>query len=111
MFLPNGARAVVEVAKLAHYCLDPSHPRGRHKARAFTARLGLTREHAFLLRSALLHAASVADTVILGRVDSFGARYVLDFVLTGPKGPGILRSIWIVKAGEDFPRLVSCYLL
>ena len=34
MKLPNGDRAVVELAKLTDYCLDPGHPRGRHKARA-----------------------------------------------------------------------------
>ncbi len=31
MKLPNAERAVVDLAKLRHYCLNPTHPRGRHK--------------------------------------------------------------------------------
>ncbi|HEY3498237.1 MAG TPA: hypothetical protein VGK73_26245 [Polyangiaceae bacterium] len=111
MLLPNGLRAIASVAKLANYCLDPNHPRGRHKARASAAGLGLTREHAFLLRSTLLEAAAVADTVVLGAVDGFGARYVLDLILSGPKGMALLRSVWIVKTHEDFPRFVTCFPL
>jgi hypothetical protein len=42
MSLPNGERAIVEVAKLRDYCLSPTHPRGRHKARVFAASLGIT---------------------------------------------------------------------
>ncbi len=37
MKLPNGGRAVVEIAKLRDYCLNPAHPRGRHNARVFAA--------------------------------------------------------------------------
>ncbi len=44
-------------------------------------------------------------------VDGFGARYVLDFQLTGPKGSATVRSAWIVRIGEDFPRFTSCYVL
>jgi hypothetical protein len=32
MQLPGGARAIVDVAKLRDYCLDPHHPRGRRVA-------------------------------------------------------------------------------
>ncbi|MFM9965249.1 MAG: hypothetical protein ACKV2Q_29005 [Planctomycetaceae bacterium] len=31
--LPNGDNAVVEIEKLANYCLNPEHPRDRNKAR------------------------------------------------------------------------------
>ncbi len=44
MKLPNSDRAVVDIAKLRDYCLNPAHPRGRHKARVFAAALGLTAE-------------------------------------------------------------------
>jgi hypothetical protein len=33
MKLPNPKRAVVDIAKLRDYILNPEHPRGRHKAR------------------------------------------------------------------------------
>jgi hypothetical protein len=42
MRLPNGDQAIVEIVKLRDYCLSPTHPRGRHKARVFAAVLGLT---------------------------------------------------------------------
>ena len=42
MKLPAGGNAVVDVAKIRDYCLNPAHPRGRHKARVFASTLGLT---------------------------------------------------------------------
>ena len=44
--LPNGHKAVVEIAKLTDYCLNPQHEDGKHKARAFASALGLGREDA-----------------------------------------------------------------
>ena len=41
MKLPNADRAVVEMQKLVDYCLDPEHPRGKHKARVFLSSCGL----------------------------------------------------------------------
>ena len=38
-------------------------------------------------------------------------RYVLDFSMSGPAGEAQIRSTWIVRTGEDFPRLTSCYVL
>ena len=111
MKLPNGHLAVVELAKLADYCLDPSHPRGRHKARVFAARLGLGRHDASRIRQALLEAAAGSDSAVAGAVDSFGARFVLDFPMSGPKGTALVRSAWIVRTGEGFPRFTSCYVL
>ena len=40
MKLPNGDRAVIDIAKLRDYCLSPDHLRGRHKARVFAAAQG-----------------------------------------------------------------------
>lgn len=61
MRLPNGDQAIVEIVKLQEYCLRPTHPRGRHKARVFAAVLGLTADNAELLRDALLRAALTED--------------------------------------------------
>jgi hypothetical protein len=61
MKLPHGDLAVVDLAKLTDYCLNPAHPRGRHKARAFAASLGLTLDKADLLRDALLEAARTEE--------------------------------------------------
>ena len=111
MKLPGGESAVVELAKLVDYCLDPTHPRGRHKARAFAARLGLGRRDASRVRQAILEVAAGSDSAVAGVVDGFGARFVLDFPMSGPNGTALVRSAWIIRAGEDFPRFTSCYVL
>jgi hypothetical protein len=108
--MPNAERAVVEVEKLRAYCLSSQHPRGRHKARLFAAALGLTAEHAEEVRIALLEAARTHDATAAER-DSYGQRYVLDFTMSGPAGQARVRSSWIVRRAEDFPRLTSCYVL
>ncbi len=110
MKLPNAGRAIVDIAKLRDYCLNPQHPRGRHKARVFASALGITAKHAEILRDALLDAAFSEDAVP-GEHDAFGARYVLDFEMHGPSGRASIRSSWIVRLGETFPRLTSCYVM
>ena len=84
--------------------------RGRHKARVFANVLGIRREHAELLRRALLEAALSTD-VTLGERDAYGQRYVLDFSMSGQAGSAMVRSTWIVLVSEDFARLTSCYVL
>jgi len=110
MKLPNGARAVVDIAKLRNYCLNPAHARGRHKARVFANVLGIRREHAELLRDALMEAA-VSGEATLSERDAHGQRYVLDFPMSGVSGRAIVRSTWIVLSNENFARLTSCYVL
>jgi hypothetical protein len=110
MKLPNAERAVVEIEKLWDYCLNPAHPRGRHKARVFLSSCGMTAEHADELRDALLNAALNLEAE-LGEEDDYGQRYVIDLEVTGPTGTAVVRSAWIVRRDEDFPRFVSCYVL
>ena len=103
---------VVEIAKLRDYCLSDTHPRGRHKARVFRSRLGLTANDAELLRRILLDAArDRQDELQPTDADEFGQRYVLDFPMTTAAGNAMVRSAWIVLAGQDVLRLTSCYVL
>jgi hypothetical protein len=110
MKLPGGERAVVEIAKLRDYCLNPSHSRGRHKARIFAAVLGLTQADAEFLRQELLRAAREV-TATEGDADEYGDRYVVDFELTRNERRAAVRSGWIIRRGEGFPRLTSCFIL
>ena len=110
MKLPNADHAVVDLAKLRDYCLSPEHVRGRHKARVFAAALGLTRDQAEALQAALLQAADNEDATATDQ-DEYGQRYVLDFTMKGPAGEARVRSSWIVRTGEDHPRLTSCYVV
>ena len=110
MKVPNADRVVVEIEKLRDYCLNPVHPRGRHKARVFLSSCGMTAEHVEDLRDALLNAARNLEAE-LGEEDDYGQRYVIDLEVTGPTGTAPVRSAWIVRHEENFPRFVSCYVL
>ena len=50
MIIPNADRAVIDIRKLRDYCLNPAHNEGKHKARLFSAKLGITRQDAEALR-------------------------------------------------------------
>ena len=43
--------------------------------------------------------------------DEFGQRYRIEFVMTWNDKQSNAVSGWIIKTGEDCPRLVTCYLL
>jgi hypothetical protein len=103
---------VVDVAKLRDYCLSETHPRGRHKARVFRSRLGLTAGDAGLLRRELLEAVrDRQDHLEPADSDGYGRRYILDFPMNTAVGSAIIRSAWIGLAGQDMLRLTSCYVL
>ena len=110
MTLPNSDRAVVDVRKLREYCLNTNHPRGQHKARVFRSALGWTVSEADDVRRRLLEAALHIDATFLG-ADDYGQRYAIDFAVQGVSGPAMVRSLWIIRHGEDFPRFASCYVL
>ena len=110
MKLPGRERAVVDVEKLRHYCLNPTHPRGRHKARVFASTLRVLQADAEWLKAKLLDAAlqgGVKET----DADEYGSRYVLDFKCERGDRSAVVRSGWIVRRGEDFPRPTTCYVL
>jgi Domain of unknown function (DUF6883) len=110
MKLPNAENAVVAIEKVRDYCLNPDHVRGKHKARVFLTACGLTADDAEILREALLDAA-VNSEAEAGEADDYGRRYVIELNVTGPTGTARVRSAWIVRADEDFPRFVSAYVL
>lgn len=108
--LPNPENAIVEIRKLRDYCLNSDHPRGNHKARVFASALGLTAEDSKELRRALLSAA-ISEEATAAEVDEYGRRYVLDFEMSTEAGSATVRSGWIVRSSEDFPRFTSCWVL
>jgi hypothetical protein len=109
MRLPNAENAVVDIIKLTDYCLNPIHPRGRHKARVFVSVLGINASGAALLRTFLLRAAREGDAVEAEK-DMYGQRYQIDFEMAGLDGVAVIRSIWIIIDGENNPKLISCYV-
>ena len=70
----------------------------------------MEREDAEELRAALLAAARDEDADA-AEADEYGERYVLDFALRRGGREARVRSAWIMRKGENFPRLTSCYVL
>jgi hypothetical protein len=110
MIVPNAEKAVVDIRKLRDYCLSPNHEVGKHKARVFEAALNLTEKDAAVLRTALLQAVKVSDFEI-GRFDEHGQRYIIDFEFVRRDKRAVVRSIWIIDAGSEIPRLVTCLVI
>lgn len=108
MKLPNSERAVVDVSKLRDYCLDPLHEDGKHKARVFASALGIGQADAEWLRQRLLEAVH-RDAALVGQ-NRYGSLYVIDFRVRTVQRQAIIRSGWIVRIREDFPRLVTCFV-
>ena len=112
MKLPNAENAVIDIEKLGGYCLSPTHPKGKHKARLFVEKLGMEKDDAEILRQAIQKAILIAEaTERKPTVD--GRIFRVDFVVG--RGKGIIwyeagvRSGWIIRNGEDFPRLTTCF--
>jgi hypothetical protein len=110
MKIPNADRATIDLAKLRDYCLNPLHPRGRHKARVFRAALGYAARDAGTLRDAILAAVSTIEACSASE-DEFGRRYVVDCPIAGPRGSVVVRTAWIVPRGADIPHLTTCFVL
>jgi hypothetical protein len=108
--LPNSETAILDIRKLANYCLDPQHPRGRHKARLFRESLGVSQNDSSWLRGVLLGALQNAEAVELAS-DVFGTRWRVDIAVSRQGKKVVIRTIWIIRSGEVAPRFVTCWVL
>lgn len=110
MKLPNPENTIIDRRKLVGYCLNPNHPAGKHKARVFESALSLYTRNADELSLALIEAVKNNEAILATR-NRYGQKYIIDFSLTRNDSTAIVRSIWIIKNQENFPRLVTCYVL
>ncbi|MCX6048637.1 MAG: hypothetical protein NT075_26340 [Chloroflexi bacterium] len=110
MQLPNAELAIVDIRKIHDYCLDLAHDEGKHKARLFATVFGMNAAHAEDLRAALLVAVQ-SNEAQLGRRDSYGQRYRVDFMLEWHGKRAMVRSGWIIEHDSDLPRLTTCFPL
>ena len=110
MKLPNSDRADLGT-KIEDYTLNPRHREGRHKARVFLSVLGISLENSEILREAVLTAAKTSDEAEARGDNGFGDAYVLRFPITTRVGSATVLSVWIIRHGEDFPRLTNCYIV
>ena len=110
MNLPNAESAFVDINKLRSYSLDPNHHRGKHKARLFAAILGFTAADAEELKAILLSSAQQYEAKLEPPTE-YGERYIVDFPITRFQNQATIRSSWIIRLTEDFPRLTSCFII
>ncbi len=112
MKLPNAEKAVVDIAKLRDYCLNPNHPEGKHKARTFLEKLDMRRDDAEGLRQLILDAILTMEATEQ-KPTEYGRRFVVDFEIERGRGMVLLRAAvrtaWIIRNEEDFPRLTTCF--
>ncbi len=108
--LPYGDQAMLDLQKIEDYCLNPIHPRGRHKARVFREALGIQRSDASWLRDVLLEAVPSGEAV-QDREDAWGTYWRVDATIGRQGRSAVVRTIWIVRIGESMPRFVTCWVL
>ena len=108
MRVPDADNAIVSKEKIVGYLLNPSHPDGAGKA-GFFEHVGFRADQWQLLAAALRDLAARSDSA--QRVDSeHGTKYIVDGVINTPSGKAAsLRTVWIVDAGGQIPRLVTAY--
>lgn len=109
MKLPNAENAFIDPRKLDEYLLNPDHERGKHKARVIAAATGITMDDSEAFRLTLLDAAKNGEAEF-GLADDYGQRFVIEWELTGSTGTSRVRTAWIVRKNEDFPRFVTCHV-
>jgi len=108
--LPHGVEVILDIRKIEDYCLNPSHPRGRHKARVFRDSLDLQRSDASWLRDALLEAVRSGEAFEDGE-DAWGRYWHVDAIIRRQGKSAVVRTIWIIRTGERVPRFVTCWVL
>jgi hypothetical protein len=108
--LPNGDRAILDLRKLVEYCLNPAHSRGRHKARVFRDSLSMGQAEAAELRALFLYAAAHEAALALPG-DAWGDRWQIDVAISRQGRRAVVRTIWILRSGEQIPHFVTCWVL
>lgn len=107
MKLPNGHQADLG-NKIESYCLNPHHQKGKNKATLFQNKLGINLDNADILKKAIKQAA-INESVIVRKVNEYGTHYNMKFRLTTDVGESLILVAWVIRTGEDVPRLTNCY--
>lgn len=108
MKFPRFERATIEPEKVRDYLLSTEHTVGQFKA-AFFSLLGYSRGHWRRLEVDLRTIARTGRPVSVGS-NAFGQKFEVSGILMGPSGrKAAVVTVWIVRPGEDVPRLVTAY--
>ena len=108
MRIPNVEHALVERHKIVDYLMNPAHPDNGGEA-AFFLSCGFNLERWQELASAFARLA-VDFPIAKNMASQHGTKYILDGELRTPSGRSPrVRTVWIVDAGANTPRLVTAY--
>ena len=110
MLLPNIENAYIDDRKLIDYCLSETHPIGKHKARVFKSALNFSLENFQDLKKVILSEIFEREAVIT-EINQYGTLYVVNINVENPPKYAFVRTSWIIKIDENFPRLTSCYII
>jgi len=107
--LPNGDKAIVTDDKLFRFLTNVDHETQPGHAILFRTLLGIDRDHAEKLRSALLRAA-VDQEATEGQTSPFGTKHEIRFEMSGPRGTYTVLSVWMTLRDDDRPRLITAFI-
>ena len=109
--LPNYEQAEIPPAKLIGYLLDPLHLEGRNKARVFRSALGFEQSNSSELAAAIRAELPYYPAEVTQR-GIWGQKYEVTLPITGMNGRTVdVLTVWIVRVGDSFPRLVTAYVV
>ncbi len=101
--------AIIDPEKIYDYCLNPEHPRGKHKTSVFRSALGMTGADADDLISLIKRRIRDIECEV-GEGDAYGQRYTVDIEIEYNAMKAFVRTSWIIKYGEIQPRLTTCFV-
>lgn len=107
--LPNYKRAFIASEKISDYCLNLNHPVGKDKAIVFKSVLNFTENDTNFLIAAIL-AELYNNECIPGIQDEYGKRYSVEIKIRNLDKEAIIRTGWIIKNNENFPRFTTCFI-
>ncbi len=107
--LKNHENAYISLEKLTGYCLNEHHPYGKEKAVTFKSVLGIGVNEATLLKEAILKGLAENDCLVREK-DEYGERFTVHMKIRIFQKETIVTTGWIIRTGEDYPRLTSCYI-
>lgn len=106
MEIPNSDRAVIEPLKLTEYLLNIEHKRGSAKAKLLL-QFGYSLDNWHQLEADIRSFHLSADVNVV-KETAYGTRYEVSAYLLTPIGrPLLVRTVWQIDMGTDFPRLIT----
>lgn len=107
--LPNYKNAYIALEKLRDYSLNENHNEGGHKAKVFKSALNIETKDASNLKNLILDGLQF-NPVKSVKINDYGIIYSIIMRIDINEKTADITTAWIIKLGEDFPRLVSAYI-